>query len=121
MAIKNREDLSTNGLHNTLSGGTTVQGDIVTEGDFRIDGKIEGNISCGAKIVIGPKAQVTGNISSVNVEVLGSVIGDIRTAGSLILKASASVKGDIVTQTLEIEPGAHFSGGCLMGADPEKL
>ncbi|MCD7932661.1 MAG: polymer-forming cytoskeletal protein [Tannerellaceae bacterium] len=114
MGTKNKEEFSNNGLHNTLSAGTTVQGDIVTEGDFRLDGKIEGNISCGAKIVIGPKAHITGNISSVNVEVLGTVIGNIRTAGNLILKGTAVVEGDIFTQTLEIEPPAQFSGNCNM-------
>ncbi len=121
MGTKQKEDYQVNSLHNTLSAGTTVQGDIITEGDFRLDGKVEGNVSCGAKIVIGPKAHVVGNITSVNAEVLGAVTGNIRTAETLILKASAQVDGDIVTQTLEIEPQAKFSGVCSMGGDISKL
>ena len=71
MGIKQKEENTNGGLHNTLAAGTTVKGDIVTETDFRLDGKIEGNVSCNGKIVIGPKGNVTGNIVSANAEILG--------------------------------------------------
>ena len=64
MGIKQKEENTNGGLHNTLAAGTTVKGDIVTETDFRLDGKIEGDVSCSGKIVIGPKGNVTGNIVS---------------------------------------------------------
>ena len=46
MGIKQKEENTNGGLHNTLAAGTTVKGDIVTETDFRLDGKIEGDVSC---------------------------------------------------------------------------
>lgn len=55
MGIKQKEENTNGGLHNTLAAGTTVKGDLVTETDFRLDGKIEGNVSCNGKIVIGRK------------------------------------------------------------------
>ena len=61
MGIKQKEENTNGGLHNTLAAGTTVKGDIVTETDFRLDGKIEGDVSCSGKIVIGPKGNVTGD------------------------------------------------------------
>ena len=73
MGIKQKEENTNGGLHNTLAAGTTVKGDIVTETDFRLDGKIEGDVSCSGKIVIGPKGNVTGNIVSTNAEILGEV------------------------------------------------
>ena len=39
MGIKQKEENANGGLHNTLAAGTTVKGDIVTETDFRLDGK----------------------------------------------------------------------------------
>lgn len=114
IGIKQKENAPAGGLHNTLAAGTAVKGDIITETDFRLDGKVEGNITCAAKIVIGPKAQVTGDISSVNAEVLGTVEGNIKINGVLILKSSAIVKGDISAHTLEIEPNACFNGVCSM-------
>ena len=61
MGIKQKEENTNGGLHNTLAAGTTVKGDIVTETDFRLDGKIEGDVSCSGKIVIGPKGNVRGS------------------------------------------------------------
>ena len=55
IGMKQKEDTSSaGGLHNTLAAGTVVKGNIVAESDFRLDGKIEGDIHCHGKIVIGP-------------------------------------------------------------------
>ena len=62
---KNEEQTS-NGLHNVLVAGTTIKGNISTDTDFRLDGKVEGDIICQAKIVVGPKGSVNGNITSNN-------------------------------------------------------
>lgn len=117
MGIKQKEENTNGGLHNTLAAGTTVKGDIVMETDFRLDGKIEGNVSCNGKIVIGPKGNVTGNIVSANAEILGEVEGSIHVSAKLVLKATAVIKGDIFAQTLEIEPNARFNGVCKMSGE----
>ena len=119
MGMKNKEDAPVGASHNTLAAGTTVKGDVMTDTDFRLDGKVEGNIFCRAKLVIGPKAEVAGNISSVNAEILGIVRGNMEISDKLVLKASAVIEGDIVTRTIEVEPNARFNGGCKMMSDPE--
>jgi cytoskeletal protein CcmA (bactofilin family) len=106
-------------LHNALAFGTTVKGDITTDGDFRLDGRLEGTISCSGKIVIGPTAKVEGDIISVNAEILGSVVGSITTSEVLVLKPEAVIKGIITTQALVVEPSARFSGTCNMLLDNE--
>jgi len=114
MKIKMKEDVPSDGLHNILALGTTVRGDVITDGDFRLNGRVEGNITCAAKLVIGPKGHIDGDIVSVNAEIFGTVVGSIRTSGALVLKASSIVTGDIYVQNLEIEPNAKFSGVCNM-------
>lgn len=116
MGIKQKEENTTGGLHNTLAAGTTVKGNIITEADFRLDGRIEGDVSCNGKIVVGPKGNVTGNIVSANAEILGEVEGSVRVSEKLILKTTAIIKGDIFAQTLEIEPNARFNGVCNMSS-----
>jgi cytoskeletal protein CcmA (bactofilin family) len=101
-------------LHNILASGTAVRGDIMTEVDFRLDGKIEGNINCNGKIVVGPKGYITGNILANSAEVMGYVEGSIKLNGKLVLKPTATIKGDIQIQTLEVEPNARFNGTCVM-------
>ena len=102
------------GLHNVLAAGTTLTGKIEAESDFRLDGRIEGDVICKGKIVIGPKGSVKGNITTVNAEVFGNVDGSIRVRERLVLKSLAEIKGDIFIQTLEIEPGAKLNGSCTM-------
>lgn len=120
MGIKQKDENSAGGLHNTLATGTTVKGNIITETDFRLDGQVEGDISCNGKIVIGPKGQVIGNIVSSNAEILGEVEGSVRVSEKLVLKATANIKGDVFAQSLEIEPNARFNGVCNMSPDTTK-
>ena len=117
MGIKQKEENTNGGLHNTLAAGTTVKGNIQTETDFRLDGRVEGDVTCNGKIVIGPKGSVTGNITSTHAEILGEVEGSVHTSAKLVLKATAIIKGDIFAQTLEIEPNARFNGVCKMSDD----
>ncbi|MDR0394253.1 MAG: polymer-forming cytoskeletal protein [Tannerella sp.] len=102
------------GLHNVLAVGTLLTGTIVAESDFRLDGRVEGEIHCKGKIVVGPKGSVKGNIMTDNAEIFGTIEGSIRVHERLILKSSAVIKGDIFIQTLEIEPGAKLNGSCTM-------
>ncbi|MDR3251534.1 MAG: polymer-forming cytoskeletal protein [Tannerella sp.] len=102
------------GLHNVLATGTLLTGTIVTESDFRVDGRVDGEINCKGKIVIGTKGIVKGNITTVNAEIFGTIEGSVKAYERLILKSTAVVKGDIFIQTLEIEPGACLNGSCTM-------
>lgn len=120
MGIKQKDENSAGGLHNTLATGTTVKGNIITETDFRLDGQVEGDISCNGKIVVGPKGQVIGNIVSSNAEILGEVEGSVHVSEKLVLKATANIKGDVFAQSLEIEPNARFNGVCNMSPDTTK-
>lgn len=128
MGTKYNDEAQTGVLHNALAFGTLVKGDVTTDGDFRLDGRIEGTISCGGKIVVGPTAQVEGDIVSVNAEILGTVVGSITTSEVLVLKPTAVIKGIITTQALVVEPSAKFSGTCNMALtedddanDPEDI
>lgn len=112
---KNEEiPISSGGVHNVLAAGTVVTGTVTSDSDFRLDGRIEGDINCKGRIVIGPKGSIVGNIISDNAEILGDIEGSVRVKEKLVFKSTAIVKGDIFTQTLEIEPGAHFNGTCTM-------
>ena len=114
MGIKQRRNTN-GGLHNTACAGTTVKGDIVTETDFRLDGKIEGDVSCSGKIVIGPK-NVTKHRFHKCRNIRGSGRFHTRQCQTC-LKATAVIKGDIFAQTLEIEPNARFNGVCKMSGE----
>lgn len=105
---------SSSGVHNVLSSGTVLTGNLVTEDDIRIDGIIEGNIISQGKIIIGNNGHVSGNVDCVNLDLLGKITGNISCQDTVILRSTANLHGDINTQIIEIEPGAKFSGNCKM-------
>ena len=109
------KELITSGIsHNVLSSGTFVKGDVKTDDDFRLDGKLEGNIECGGKVVIGAKAEVIGNINCLNADFMGKIQGNVVVQETVSLRASVVFDGEIVVKYLEIEPGATFNGTCKM-------
>jgi cytoskeletal protein CcmA (bactofilin family) len=104
---------------NIIGSGTSIQGDIVCEGDIRIDGQVNGLVSTKAKIVVGPEGEITGDLICNSADILGKVTGIIKVEDLLFLKASALVKGDVYTAHFEMEPSAKFNGRCYM--EPEDV
>lgn len=98
----------------TISTGTIVNGDITTEGDFRIVGKLIGNIHSTGKVVIGQNGIVEGDIFCQNADFSGSIIGNSDVENLLLLKSTVNVSGNIKTGKLSIESGAQFNGNCTM-------
>ena len=105
---------------NFLGNGTIIKGNIKSNGDFRIDGVLNGSINSKGKVVVGPSGRVEGEIVCQNADLSGEIQAKIVVHELLTLKASAILKGDIFTNKLAIEPGAKFTGSCNMNDIPEK-
>lgn len=108
---------------NTISKGTSLQGNIETDANLRIEGRMRGDVKARSTFSVGEGALVEGNISAETAEIAGEVRGQIEVSNVLVLKASAVVHGDIITNKLVVEAGAQFNGSCKMGqqAAPLKL
>ncbi len=99
---------------NILGPGAVVKGEIQVNGDFRIDGTLNGTILCKGKIVVGPTGKIDGQIQCQNADFSGEVTATVKVTELLTLKETARYSGDITTGKLAIEPGAKFSGTCSM-------
>ena len=99
---------------NRIINGTEIKGDINSKGDLRFDGKLTGNIFTAGKIIIGTTGTVSGEVRCKNADVSGKIDGKIIVSEQLSLRASSIINGDIVTNKLQIEPGAKFTGSCSM-------
>lgn len=113
MAKMNEAPVFPNAL-NTIGAGTVITGDVSSNGDIRIDGTLNGNLTTKGKVVIGETGSITGEISCKNSDISGKLKGKIKVGELLSLKASSLVEGDITTSRLAIEPGARFTGNCSM-------
>ena len=101
---------------NLIGNGTTIIGDINSDGDVRIDGTLKGNISISGKLVVGSSGKIEGSVICQNADVSGEIHGKVTISDLLSLKASAKLLGDIITGKISIEPSATFTGTCSMGA-----
>ena len=100
---------------NRIVAGTSIEGEIISEWNIRIDGKVKGTVSTKGRLVIGPEGNIEGNITCSNADVEGVLEGTIKVSELLTLKSTAKLQGDIITAKLSIEPGAVFGGTCNMG------
>ncbi len=105
---------STGSLYNALCQGTQIKGNIEADRDFRIDGEVEGNITCSGKVVVSQTGSVKGKIACANAEIGGRVVGDILVSELLTLRSTANIEGDVKTKSLVVEPAAIFNGTCSM-------
>lgn len=111
---KAAEELSNSS--NNIGKGTTLEGNIETFGNIRIEGKIIGHVKSKSKIALGHSSYIDGNIIAQNADIEGEVKGRVETSDLLVLKSTAVVHGDIITNKLIVESGAVFNGTCKMGA-----
>ena len=101
---------------NTLVQGTRVEGNITADHDIRIDGHLQGNLECKAKLIIGASGSINGDVSCTNAIIEGSFEGNLRVREVLNVKESAQVTGDVRTDKLIVHSGAVFNVTCAMGA-----
>ncbi|HEX5182739.1 MAG TPA: polymer-forming cytoskeletal protein [Allosphingosinicella sp.] len=86
----------------------TITGNIATEGDLHVDGKIQGDVCCGT-LTLGESGEVRGNIVAGEARLGGLVDGAVEAA-TVTLDPSARITGDILYETLSISGGADVEG-----------
>ncbi len=102
-----------------ISPGMRVTGNLLSEGELQVEGVIDCDIKCHT-VSVGADSAVTGVIECDDARVLGTVTGEIK-ARSVFVAASARVSGNIVHETISVEPGAYIEGQLkrLDVADPK--
>ncbi len=99
---------------NLIAKGTNITGDLLSDGDIRIDGELTGNLETKGRLVIGASGRLEGDVKCKSCEIAGTQKGKLFIEELLSLKASSAVSGEIITGKLSIEPGAFFAGTCTM-------
>jgi len=120
---KNKGKMATESTsqQNIIAQDTKIVGDIVSKGPFRIDGQVEGNIKTEDKVVVGKSGFVNGTINGTNADFEGSFSGELKLSGTLTLKSSAYVQGEVEVGKLAVEPGATFNATCSMKGAVKEL
>lgn len=102
------------GQPNRIGKNTKIKGDIVSEADFRIDGKLDGNVKTSGKVVIGLEGYIHGKVECVQADIEGNFNGELIVQDLLSLKSTAVIEGVVSVAKLAVEPGATFNASCTM-------
>jgi len=91
----------------------TLVGEIVSEENIRLRGRIEGNVVTSGSVVIEPHASVQGDITAENLIVEGSVEGKVVVARKFELRPTGRMRGDIRASVVAIAEEAFLQGKVL--------
>lgn len=99
--------------------GTSITGDITSEGIVKIEGRIEGSVRAASQVLIAKGGLVAGDIHTREAVVGGDVKGSVHAEERVEIQSTASVEGDIVTRKIQIAEGGRVIGALKMIESPE--
>ena len=111
---KGRANIETTSQQNRIAQGTKIVGDLSSEGGFRIDGQVEGTLKTPGKVVVGKSGVINGTLEGANADFEGKFSGKLLLSGTLTLKSSALIEGEVIVGKLAVDPGATFNATCSM-------
>ncbi|CAA0148398.1 bactofilin family protein [Tenacibaculum maritimum] len=106
---------------NIIGKNTKIIGDIISEGDFRLDGTLEGTIKTDGRVIIGNDGYIKGKVECANADIEGKFSGELIVSNTLSIKSNANITGDVVISKLSVEPGATFNATCSMKGGIKEL
>ena len=111
--MKLNQNISGDSL-NRIEKTTVFEGEIRSDGDFRVDGTFDGEIQTKGRIIVGSSGKVKGTIRSSFLDVEGKVDGKVFVTNTLTLKSTAVLSGEVIIEKLVVEPEAIFNAKCTM-------
>lgn len=98
-------------LETILGEGTVLNGELISEGIIRLDGRFSGGI-IGGIVIIGKNAVVHANIKCEELTIYGKVKGNVQSKHSIEILPGGELIGDIKSSSSTVREGAHFQGNC---------
>jgi cytoskeletal protein CcmA (bactofilin family) len=111
-----KDSFDPTGFDTILGINSSFEGNIESEGTVRIDGKVKGDLKINGEVFVASSAIIKGNITSGNINLSGTLEGNIYSKGILKLLSTAKLYGDIRVHSFVAEEGAIFEGKCSMEA-----
>jgi cytoskeletal protein CcmA (bactofilin family) len=93
-----------------ISEGCKIKGLITGNGDFLINGEIDGDCDLGGTVTLAEAGLWTGTIRAGNVIISGHVEGDIVAANMIEITATARIRGTVSGEAIAVAEGAVVEG-----------
>ena len=105
-------------IETILGPNTSLKGDIRSSGGVRVDGDFEGSIDIAGNLIVGEAAKCVATITAHNVQIQGTVQGDV-TAKRLEILDTGKLWGNISVGSFVLDDGGFFSGQSKMQGEME--
>jgi cytoskeletal protein CcmA (bactofilin family) len=93
-----------------------LKGIMNSEGIFRLDGKVEGEIYHRGTLIVGETAIIKGKVEATTLILNGILEGEVTAKERMEIHARGKLYGTILTPIFVIQEGGIFEGNCKMGA-----
>jgi cytoskeletal protein CcmA (bactofilin family) len=101
----------------SVLGKTLVfKGELSADEDLVLQGRVEGSIHHTQSLTVGVDGVVIGDSHARTIVVEGTVEGDLRGTVSVLVMATARVRGNIAAPRVGIMEGANFNGSVDMSS-----
>ncbi len=97
----------------------TMRGDLESQGDILVKGKVFGNITC-KMLIVDTDGLIEGGIAADDVVIRGTTRGTVQ-AQRIRLERTADVEGELYQDTFSAEEGAKVRGALRDLADAQRL
>ena len=91
----------------TIGKGMIIKGRIHSEEDVFLNGEMEGDLNIeNYRLTIGPDGKVAANARAREVDISGTLTGNVESTEKTCIRASGRLTGDVKTRGIVIEEGA---------------
>lgn len=104
-----------------ISEGCKIKGLITGNGDFLINGEIDGDCDLAGTVTLAHAGFWKGTIKAGNVIVSGHVEGDIVAAGKVEITSTARITGTVSGEAIAVAEGAVVEGVMKTTGQPTPL
>lgn len=89
----------------------TIKGDVLSEEDLAIDGRVEGTIKLGDhSLTVGEGALIQAELNAHTITISGAVTGNVTATDKIEIRETGSVDGDIKAPRVAVREGAILRG-----------
>src|SRR5918912_329249 len=93
-----------------IAAGTTIDGNVETDGVIKIEGRVEGSIRAARQVLVGRQGEVQGDIHTREAVIGGKVQGTIVATERLEVQGTSLIVGDIDTRVIAVIEGGKING-----------
>jgi len=98
-----------------------VKGEVISDDEVIIEGKVEGKINVKNRLIIGKNGRIEADIEAREVTIRGRVDGNVKGIQRVEIVPEGILNGNITAPNVIISEGAIFAGNIDMKAKIEKL